>query len=78
MRYARARGSRHGLRSPVDGSAGRRIGGGVALVGVVYFRAVPSGSSGAFAAGRVFGLALVVVSLALLVALPRTVRNVRT
>jgi len=54
-------------------STAQQVGGsvGVALVGVVYFRAVPHGWPAAFAAGCAFGLALVLISLVLLVALPR-------
>jgi EmrB/QacA subfamily drug resistance transporter len=54
-------------------STAQQVGGsvGVALVGVVYFRAVPHGRPDAFTAGCAFALALVLVSLALLAALPR-------
>ncbi|GLY83874.1 MFS transporter [Actinoallomurus iriomotensis] len=54
-------------------STAQQVGGsvGVALVGVVYFRAVPHGWAHAFAAGCAFGLALVLVGLVLLLALPR-------
>jgi len=48
---------------------------GVALVGVVFYRAVPRGWSAAFSTGCGFGLVLVLVSLALLTALPRTARE---
>jgi EmrB/QacA subfamily drug resistance transporter len=54
-------------------STAQQVGGsvGVALVGVVYFHAVPYGRGAAFTAGCVFGLALVLLSLALLGALAR-------
>ncbi|GLY74507.1 MFS transporter [Actinoallomurus iriomotensis] len=54
-------------------STAQQVGGsvGVALVGVVYFRAVPHGWAHAFAAGCGFGLTLVLVGLVLLLALPR-------
>lgn len=54
-------------------STAQQVGGsmGVALVGVVYFHAVPDGRGAAFTAGCVFGLALVLLSLALLAALAR-------
>jgi MFS family permease len=54
-------------------STAQQVGGsiGVALVGVVYFHAVPHGRGTAFAAGCVFGLALVLLSLALLAVLAR-------
>ncbi|GAB3987503.1 MFS transporter [Actinoallomurus acanthiterrae] len=51
----------------------QQVGGsvGVALVGVVAFRAVPRGWDQAFAAGCAFALVLVLAGLALLLALPR-------
>jgi MFS family permease len=54
-------------------STAQQVGGsvGVALVGVVYFHAVPHGRAAAFSAGCVFGLALVLLSLALLAVLVR-------
>ncbi|MCO5993092.1 hypothetical protein NE234_06945 [Actinoallomurus sp. WRP9H-5] len=57
-------------------STAQQVGGsvGVALTGVVVFRAVPRGWDHAFATGCVFGLVLILVGLFLLLALPRTRR----
>lgn len=54
----------------------QQVGGsvGVALVGVVVFRAVPRGWDHAFAAGCAFALVLVLAGLTLILALPRTPR----
>ena len=56
-------------------STAQQVGGsvGVALVGVVAFRAVPRGWDHAFTAGCAFALALVLAGLALILALPRRV-----